>query len=674
MLLSLKVIQAQEPLFQENVRAKGMVVDEHTIKLRWAPANTKAWLDGKKYGYTIERYTMLIDDNWQDNPTKKVLESQLLPRPLAEWETLVEKSDYAAVIAQAFYGESFELESPSPDGITKIINQSAELEQRFGTSIFMSEYDFEAAKYAGWAYTDQTVLPNESYLYRIILNRPEKIQGDTAAVFISYADKRKLPQPIELQAIFGDKSVLLYWNYDLLSTTYHSYHVERKSASDNDFQRLTNLPVTAMDLNMRELYYTDSLEKNDIDYTYRIIGITGFGEEGPVSETITGKGIKQVSCVPSIISGDFISFNKAKIFWEFECNELEFIEKFQLSRSETQDGDYQLMEDNISLQLREKTIDLQGERNYVKIIAVNKDKSIHESFPFLLTQSDSIPPAIPTGLKVDIDSLGVAHLSWNMNTEPDFRSYRILRSFTEKGEKSSLISDFITENTYTDSLSLTLGNPKVYYALAALDMRYNESEPCATVAAVKPNNATPSEPVFKGYQIDGNKVTFSWITDAKAPDVRYYLIRTTSDVKDDLELLLGDYTINSYTDEVPESGTYTYTIMACAANGKNSFSPQPLNLTITVEQQKNEVSGFNSYVDQTRNYIELSWRKNPKAQLYRIYKAENEGSMTLWREVEPNQNRIVDEAISPDNRYTYTILFLSEEGRPSLSKTIMVNY
>ena len=43
---------------KDNIYARSRVVDETTIKLRWAPSNTKAWIDGKKYGYTIERYTM----------------------------------------------------------------------------------------------------------------------------------------------------------------------------------------------------------------------------------------------------------------------------------------------------------------------------------------------------------------------------------------------------------------------------------------------------------------------------------------------------------------------------------------------------------------------------------------------------------------------------------------
>ncbi|MDR0507945.1 MAG: hypothetical protein LBH32_14170, partial [Dysgonamonadaceae bacterium] len=36
---------------RDNIYAKSRIVDKRTIKLRWSPANPKAWSAGKKYGY-----------------------------------------------------------------------------------------------------------------------------------------------------------------------------------------------------------------------------------------------------------------------------------------------------------------------------------------------------------------------------------------------------------------------------------------------------------------------------------------------------------------------------------------------------------------------------------------------------------------------------------------------
>jgi fibronectin type 3 domain-containing protein len=417
------------------------------------------------------------------------------------------------------------------------------------------------------------------------------------------------------------------------------------------------------------------LPDNEREYAYRIIGLTGFGEEGAISDTVRVRGQKTVSCVPHIYSGDFISENKARILWEFDCAETDLVDRMQIRRSDSPEGDYRLVMDHISVTQREQTFDLYDNTNYLKLYAVNKDSSFRESFPFPVRRTDSVPPSVPTGLKVVVDTLCVAHLSWDANREADFRGYRILRSFTQEEEKSSVTPDFISRNEYADTLSLALLNSNVYYSVTALDVRYNESLPCKEVAAVKPNNATPDEPVFTAYGISGNKVSLSWLTDKNRPDMLYALVRWSPDKPESRTTVFsGNYTVDTFTDELTESGTYRYSVTAGGADGKTSVSPQTPEFTVTVEEELNRVSGFNSYVDRDNNYIELFWRKHAGAQLYRIYKKEGEKPAALWKEADASQNRAVDERVSPNTQYRYTILYLSRDGRASRSETITINY
>jgi hypothetical protein len=656
-----------------NLYARSRVVDEHTVKLRWAPSNAKAWTDGKKYGYTVERYTMTVDKAFMDSPVKRVVDESFIPLPLVEWEQAIRTSDYAAVIAQAFYGEDFSLTSASGD-MGSIINRANELEQRFATSIFMAEYDYKAAGMAGWAWTDTLAKPNEKYLYRIFLNRPDKEEGDTAAVFTGFDEIRPLPAPIGLAAVFGDKSVMLSWNYALLASTYHSYHVERMAEGETAFRRITELPVSTLTEGMREIIYTDSLPDNEKEYLYRIYGLTGFDETGPLSDTIRGRGKELASCIPYIINGAFTGKDTAAVYWEFDCPRTELVEKLQILHSQDPENDFSLLLDNIPVQAREKSFILKGELNYIKLVAVNKDSTRRESFPFLLRQTDSIPPAVPAGLKVTVDTLCVAHLEWDANNEPDLRGYRILRGFTETEEKSSLLPGFIPVNEYTDTLSPDLANAHVYYALTAVDMRYNESQSSETVFAAKPNRITPDEPVFTGYEMEGSRIKLGWLINPGQADVKYALMRQASGQEEGVVIFTGDYTCNTYTDEPEKSGAYAYWVVATAANGKQSKSPQPLALDVYVEEDLTAVSGFSSYADRKHNYVELFWRKHEKAKKYRIYKAQEDAPMSLWKETEATINRITDEYVSPDTKYAYTILFVSPEGRVSKSKTIVVHY
>lgn len=667
--------QQEDTSSKENIRAKGFVSDKNEIKLRWSPSNTRAWSDGIQYGYTIRRYTVMIDNRWQESPEEITLAENLKPQPLSGWEEYAGKSDYAAVIAQAFYGEDFELSASGNNDIGSIINQANELEQRFSTSVFMAEYDYQAATLAGWAWIDNTVKENERYLYRIYLNRPGKLQGDTAAVYIGTADKKELPKPIGLNALFGDGAAILSWNYTLLSDTYHSYHIERKSDKE-PYKRITDLPVTALNDEMQEAFYTDSLANNETVYTYRVSGLTGFDETGPYSEEVSGKGEKALSCIPHIYSGDFIDKDRAKIYWEFECEDIGLINRFSLSASKDIDGQYLPLIEDIPLDKRELEFPLTEARTYIKLNTEAKDGSKTESFPFQLRQIDSIPPAVPIGLQVEIDSAGVARLSWDANREADLQGYRILRSFTENEEKSSITPEFVNQNQYTDTLSLDLGNSHVYYSLTAIDKRYNESEPCVAVKAAKPNNKTPGEPVITGYTLlADNKVTIEWITDLQNPDISYKLIRTSFDHPAYTKTVFsGDFNTTSYTDEVPASGRYRYSLTAYGIDGKKSFSPQPLEVEIKADSPSDEVSGLTYYADTDKGYIELSWKKHEKAKLYRIYKAVKDEKMTLWKELEQSETRVTDEIVSAGNSYIYTVLYITDEGRMSKASAITVNY
>jgi len=677
--LFIQVFYSYSVSAQENdsiadfIYAKAAVIDQTTIKVRWTPSTPHAWVDGNKYGYTVERYTVFIDEQWQEVGQNPVVKKTFKAQPLEAWEEHANKSDYAAVIAQAVYGEKFEL-SGNQNEIANIINQATELEQRFSTSIFAAEYDFKAAEMAGWGWTDSSAKPNEKYLYRIYINRPRPQTGDTAVVFISYDDKLDLPKPVGLTAIFGDKSVMLSWNYMYLSDRYHSYHVERKSAADPVFRRITDLPVTVLDVEMRELLFTDSLEANDLEYSYRIQGLSSFDEFGPVSDSICGKGKKTVNCIPQIKDAHFLMDNKVIVHWEFDCPEIDLIDKLQIYRSTEMDGEYELVQDDISKELNEYTIELM-DKNYIRIAALTTDSILLSSFPFSVNKIDSIPPKVPAGLTVKVDSLCVAHLSWEMNTESDFRGYRILRSFTPKEEASSITSDFITTNYYTDTLSANLGNANVFYSLTALDLRYNESQPCEIVRAAKPSNRTPNEPVITRFEVRNNKVELSWLTEINRTEITYLLIRaSTSDTKKDTLFITTDPKINTHIDEVEKSGTYYYKVVAKDLYEKESASPQEVEVDVLLLSGQETISNFNSYVDLTSNYIELSWKRSNDARLYRIYKSSAEIPMSLWKELDAAQNRIVDEQVSPGNEYHYTIIYQTQDGYMSKSKSIVVHF
>ena len=63
----------------------------------------------------------------------------------------------------------------------------------------------------------------------------------------------------------------------------------------------------------------------------------------------------------------------------------------------------------------------------VEAIGFNKDEKVSSGFHYEHI-GDTIPPAIPVGLKADVDSSGVVRISWKPNTDSDLLGYRVYSS------------------------------------------------------------------------------------------------------------------------------------------------------------------------------------------------------------------------------------------------------
>ena len=83
---------------------------------------------------------------------KLVTSTPIKPRPLTDWETIVNANDMAAIAAQAIYGETFTTDDDNDNAVIKIIDQSDELNRRFAFALYALDQDFEAACYAGLGY------------------------------------------------------------------------------------------------------------------------------------------------------------------------------------------------------------------------------------------------------------------------------------------------------------------------------------------------------------------------------------------------------------------------------------------------------------------------------------------------------------------------------------------
>lgn len=642
-------------------------VQKDKILLRWAPGDALAWKKGNAYGYQLERYTVTRNNITLTTPEKVILGKALKPEPIENWEKLIEDNDNAAIVAQAIYGEDFAV--AGTDKLQNIINLSEESEQRFTFALFAADKDFEIAKKAGLGFEDKTVQKNEKYAYRVVSNVPEKeLAIQYGGVFTGLSEYEQLPKPMDFTAHFTENSAMLSWNFKILAHAYGSYYVER-SLDKKNFERITQKPYTSMNQeneNNNRIFYVDSIANNQ-SYSYRIQGISTFGELGPYSEVVSGKGKAVLQYVPHLTVKDFKDDKTVTLTWEFDEQGNNEINGFELNRSDADDDKYIPVIKYISPKSRTVTYNKLASTNYFTITAIGKQGSNRTSFPMLVQPVDSIPPSKPENLKGVIDSLGIVKLTWNPNKEKDLMGYRIYKASNPNEEFSQLTVSPIEPNKYKDSVVVKSLNSKAYYKIVAIDTHYNMSPFSEVLIVKKPDVIPPTSPVFTNYEIKDGVVSLKWVNSQSEDVANHYLYRR----ENDKPVLIVNFdkknTIETYQDKtVVEGVTYHYSIFAKDDSGLTSNPSPEIAVFVPKSSVMPAVKGFYAQANPTAKAIELSWEYNEKdVESFEIYKATANEPLQLMQVVTPKAKKLSDPNITINTDYKYAIRALFTDGRIS---------
>lgn len=650
------------------------------IHLRWAATNAIAWKKCNQYGFKLERYTILHNKQTAPNLARKVLGKGIIKaKPLNEWKTIAENNMHAAVIAQAIFGKDFEVSSTK--GVTQIVAQSRELEQRFAFSLQAADMSFDAAMLAGWGLVDTTANRNEKYLYRLTTAAPANIlKPDTTSVFISPSEYEPLPVIDDVIAHFGNRTVMLNWDYSHLQKNYTSYFVEKSNDQGKTFKRIEGAPIS--NFNSKEgsantrMYFVDSLSHNNVEYQYRIVGINSFGQEGPRSTPVIGQGHELLAFVPSMETGfiDHEGILHLKWFFEEQANDL--IKGFILNRSDKSSGKYQIFTDTLQANQRTYTSKKPLEStNYFTITAIPKHGEERTSFPLLVQAVDSIPPAIPEGLKAVMDTSGVVTLTWNPNTEKDLMGYKIYQALKEGEEPVPLTDSVWLSNQFEAKLNLSLLNRKAWYAITALDQRANQSPLSALVEVKKPSTIPPSPAVFTKYELKADSITLNWINSYDEDITHHNLFRKAS--KDSTFTQIFQYPKqqnNTYTDLALQAGErYTYYIQS-QNKGDLTTPSELLEIKIpTSASSKKEITRLYAHYQKDKHRILISWDDElTNVAEYQLYRAIKGTPLIFWQTVTPPQKGLYDTDVQTGVEYEYAVMAVSQSGAYSVMKKISI--
>ncbi|MFT7900247.1 hypothetical protein VBY74_09710 [Tenacibaculum ascidiaceicola] len=659
-------------------------VSENKILLRWGVTTPTAWKYANKYGYIIERKTIAVDKEILSTPViKQLTPIPLKPYPMMEWKEFSEENNYAALAAQALYGEEFDVEmNEGGDGLLSIINKAQVIEQRFTFALYAADQDFKVAKYSGLAFVDDTVKPTERYLYtiRVALPQEKKDLIKSGGVYLGLLDKKPLPEPQEFVGVFKDKTVILSWNQAILKKYYTNYIIEKSQDKGKTFKKLLGTPVATLGEKEKNpsnrMMYIDSLSQNNKTYSYRIKGISPFGIEGPYSKVVSGKGIKPLTHTP-FITDVKLSNQGGVLSWEFPSEGVSTLSKFKLVRSNTPKGKFLTVIDNISKNKRSIKIENLQAINYYKIVAVGNNGGTRESFPKMVQPDDSTPPAVPTMLNGTIDSLGVVRLQWKQNTEIDFLGYRIFKANLKTDEFTQVTFEPIPNSVFIDTINIKTLNKKIYYKIQAFDKRYNPSEFSEVLELNRPDIVPPTAPVFTSFKSDKGRVEIKWISSTSNDAQSTVIYRKEKGVKEPWQMLKSLPLLqNKFIDETGIVGkTYLYTALTIDESGLESEPIAPLKITVLDNSPKPSIERFTGYVNREERYIELNWNyKETNTKEFVLYKAEEGKKPTMYKVFKADTNKFKDRNLLINTKYTFLIQAIFESGAKSPLNKIEINY
>lgn len=657
------------------------------ILIRWAAEDAGAWSLGNKYGYALERYTISRDGKILDKVERSITRMVFKPRPLTNWDTIASKDDYAAILAQAIYGDDFEVTTPDTKGMTNMINKTQQITQRFNMSMYSADHSFEAAEYAGLAFRDKEVKPNEKYFYRIysLIPRTQRIT-DTALLYVGLEDYAPLPKPSMIIPEFGNKTAILKWDFDGFKEYYTSYMIERSADGGKTFQSITDKPVTKLGETdpkspTGSILYIDGLPSNDTIYQYRIAGLNLFGETGPYSDVIEGRGKTELPLTPHITSVSVDEKGKYTLAWEFEDSLNNMVKEFQINQAPVIEGPYSIQQTGIAADTRTTAVNSLYSSNYITVTVVPKEGAARTSQPYLLQPEDSTAPAVPTGFKATIDSNGIVVLKWDANTEKDLAGYKILKANVKGHEFTPLKDSLWKYNEFRDTVNLKNLNHKLYYTIRAVDTRFNQSDFAQVLEVVKPDIIPPTAPVLSGYDIMENGIRIQWVNSSDE-DVAVHKLyrRLKADTVKTWTLLqeFKQFSTTEWIDKDCEEGrTYSYTMTAVDSSKLESEPAKPFTITVPEKLVKTVVKNLEVEVDRKGRTVTITWVQVKTAKNIRrfeLYRAQAKEPMSLYKQMATADNSFIDTDLRVNTRYKYAIRVVYTNGQYSDFVTKSVIY
>ncbi len=653
------------------------LVEPGRVQLRWSPPLQYTFYEGLEDGYLIERRTP--GGEWET-----LFGGPVLSAPFDSIRALAERETYAGLFGMAM----------RPDSLTEAPLVKGEQEQGFKTS--EERYQLVSLAYLSTIYSQETALASGLFaydfpavgIYEYRINPPASTQGVRPGVITVDLDERTPPVGVDsVFARWGDRIVDLVWRLPADDRVAY-VNVVRSSRLDTAWTMVNTAPLLgAAGL---QLTIQDSLADNQTEYAYRILAYDYF-HSAPVSYApIVGTGQEPPDIPAPFIDSIYeVPDSTVVLRWSLDPVQDETvigqIIGFEVEHSLVADAGYRSIAGRLPAGTRqwEETID-DGRLHYYRVAAVDSVGRRVRSTPRSIMLIDSMPPAPPEGLTMEVDREGAVLLTWRANTEPDFASYRIFFAHGPKALPQRKNRFPVRDTAFVDTLNLVNYGDSAYYRLAALDIRGNVSELSAPVALALPDVAVPLAPVLVSAEGDTSGVRITFQPSSSTDVVDYLWQRRLLGTQDFITFREQDSAFAKtglFVDDVgPGGSTYEYRVEVRDEMAFRSFS-NVVRGTHFLPPVLPPITSLSAKRDPETNVLQLTWQYDLDRRLarFRIVRAVADRPFETLSLLDidqisrkgPNRKdgsylwRIEDKTANLGTEYRYGIQAESADGRVS---------
>ncbi|MFC4141553.1 fibronectin type III domain-containing protein [Pedobacter mendelii] len=612
------------------LKAKGY---NDKIVLRWGINNSIAWPFLQQAGVWIDRAVLDENNKLTDQQWIRVNKTPVKPWSAAEFQKpgVLNMSDkYMMMAAQALYG-NMGVSVKSDTDLDSIRLASMVYNNNFTMAMLAADLSPSAATAMGFRYEDPIkVKPKYKYTYRVYpaASHPA-FSVDTAYYIYAGYLKDEVYAPRSVQARGKDQAIEIYWPKKDLYNNYTSYNIER-SIDGKSFRRLNKLPLaySKSDTTTKDFVFSDSVA-NYKKWFYRVNGIDAFGDTSYYCPTVSATAMNQDAPPAGHLTAQTVANGSVILQWsqaEIKGRPLKgFVIRRGRNREVLDEAAHKEILPNGTTTFTDKPGKLEGGVYYQLISIDTAGNYAFSNIPFVFA-SDSIPPKAPLGLKGIVDRSGKVKVSWNLDYTDNVYAYRIFVSNNPTSTFSPVTADLVRDTTFTDSISFTLLNRKLYYKVVALDGNNNHSNFSEVLELIRPKKNPSPAPVISGFNVTKKAInfTFGFPPDDEIMGVQI-LRRLSGDTTWKPLAKLGKLA-TSYSDSTAVAGTnYEYGIQTIDVFQMSSLTSFPLSASARAVDHQSAVSALTAKQDDKKG-IRLNWTlTGDKPVFYIVYKDGGKG-------------------------------------------------